>query len=421
MNIFIIGGDDGSCMLSALLLEDPTVNKIYHYGTHKDAIATDRYIPLNLTPWIDFENERSQILNFIDTLDIDLIIPIVLLYMLWDDLQIKIKTKNIPCLGPSKEIAMLEWSKILGKGLLTQLGIPTPEYSVYNLENLIKEFPNIKRPFVFKYDKDDRVGLQTVIVTDNTYQEEYELLKTTGHTRVGFCKTVLGPYFKPNFIVESFVEGVREYSYHVICNGVNWQYIGSARDYKKRFDDDVGFNTVGLGAYANVEINPIVHTYVDKILNHLKENGKEWIGIMYLGIMEDANGTPHVLEINTRLGNPELQVILPLINNNLKTLFYDTASNKQINAVSFNNQSAVTLRIIHKSYPYLPTDVKSINPIFPKSSEVCINYPIDRLLFNASIVGLANSVNEASDKIYNYLKDIDLNDFTYRKDIGYLK
>jgi phosphoribosylamine--glycine ligase len=421
MNIFIIGSNDGSCMLANLLLEDPNVSKIYHYGAYADAIVTDRYIPLNLSTYVDVNQERAIILNFLDTLDIDLIIPIALVYMLWDDLQIKIKSKNIPCLGPNTEIAMLEWSKIASKSLLKQLGIPTPNYSVYNLENLIKDFLNIKRPFVFKYDKDDRIGLQTVIVTDDNYQEEYEILKTTGNTRVGFFKTALGPYFKPNFIVESFIEGIREYSYHAICNNINWQYIGSARDYKRRFDGDVGFNTVGLGAYANVEINPIVHTYVDKILNHLKENGKEWIGIMYLGIMEDADGTPHVLEINTRFGNPELQVILPLINNNLKNLFYATASNQTIDTISFKDQSAVTLRLVHRSYPNSFTDVKSTTPIFPKSPNVLINYSMDRVLFNASIVALADSVSEASDKVYNYLKDIELSDYTYRRDIGYLK
>lgn len=419
MNILIIGNNDGSCMLVNLLLEDPGVNKVYHFGAYTGATTTDRYIPLNVDFEKNVDSEKNNLLEFLDILDIDLIIPVRLIYLLWNDLQVKIKSKNIPCLGPSKDIAMLEWSKIASKSLLKQLGIPTPNYTVYNLETLISNFLNIKRPFVFKYDKDDRLGLQTVIVTDDNYQTEYELLKTTGHTRVGGWETIFGPTFDPSFIVESFVEGVREYSYHVICNGINWQYIGSARDYKKRFDGDIGFNTVGLGAYAGVEINPILHTYVDKILNYLKADKKEWIGIMYLGIIEDSNGIPYVLEINTRFGNPELQVILPLVGNNLKDLFYKTASNQKIDNVFFKDQSAVALRIVHKDYPNVPVKEVSVN--LPESPEVYINYPMDRSLFNSSIVALGSSVTDASDKIYNYLENKEMHEFTYRCDIGYLK
>lgn len=421
MNILIIGGNCGSVLLANLLLEDKTVNKVYHHGAHT-TVATDRYIPLHVSPGLGVEKERAEVLGFLDILDIDLVIPTAVLYMLWDDLQIKIKSKNIPCLGPSKEIAMLEWSKILSKSLLKKLEIPTPDYTVYNLENLIKEFPNIKRPFVFKYDKDDRIGLQTVIVTDDNYQEEYELLKTSGNTRVGKWGEILGgPYFNPNFVVESFVEGVREYSYHVICNGVNWQYLGSARDYKKRFDGDVGFNTAGVGAYSGVEINPIVHTYVDKILNQLKENGQEWIGIMYLGILEDKNGIPHVLEINTRFGNPEMQVLLPTIETNLKDLFYAAATNQKINTVNFKDKSAVVVRVIHREYQHRDLTIEYTDPIFTASEDVCVIFPAYRTIFNASIVALGDSVDEASDKVYNYLKGIDTKDFTYRTDIGYLK
>lgn len=421
MNILIIGGNCGSSLLATLLLEDETV-KIYHYGAHINATATDRYIPLNTTPNLGVNEERAELLGFLDTLEIDLVIPTAVIYMLWKDLQDKVKSKKIPFLGTTREIAMLEWSKISGKKLLKKLGIPTPDHKIYNLETLIKEFPNIKRPFVFKYDKDDRIGLQTVIVTDDNYQEEYELLKTSGNTRFGNWGDILGGlYFDANFVVESFVEGVREYSYHAICNGVNWQYLGSARDYKKRFDGDVGFNTVGIGAYSGVETNPVVHTYVNTILNHLKETGQEWVGIMYLGILEDKNGIPHVLEINTRFGNPEMQVLLPTIETNLKDLFYTVATNQKINTIDFKNKSAVVVRVIHQEYQHRDLTLEFTNPIFTASKDVHVIFPMYRNLFNASIIALADSVNEASDKIYNYLKGIDTKDFTYRTDIGYLK
>lgn len=421
MNILLLGGTDGSHMLANLLLKDSGVNKVYHIGAYFRILESDRYVPLKINTHNEVSSQKNTILNFLDTLDIDLIIPVTLSYLLWNDLQIKIKNKNIPCLGPSKEIAMLEWSKILGKELLTQLEIPTPDYKIYNLETLITDFLNITRPFVFKYDSDDRFGLQTVIVNDANCQEEYERLKTSGNSRVDSWKGIRDSKFDPAFIVEKFIASKQEYSYHAICNKVNWQYIGSARDYKKRFEGDTGFNTSGIGAYAGIEINPVVHTYVDKIFKHLKENGKEWIGVMYLGIIEDQHGTPQVLEINTRFGNPELQVILPLINTNLKDLFYNVARNKQIDSILFSELSAVALRIIHKDYPNTPTDTRPVDPVFSEPTEIYINYPANRTLFNASIVALGDSITDASNKIYSYLENKEMHDFTYRKDIGYLE
>ncbi len=408
MNILIIGINDGSHMLAQLLLEYPNVT-VYHVGANPNLTKTDRYIPL-----------EKGIFNLIDTVKIDLFIPVSLIHLLWDELQNKIKEKNIPCLGPSKEIATLEWSRVSCKLLLKELEIPTPDYKVYNLEDLIEDFLNIKRPFVFKYDKDDRVGLQTVIVTDENYLEEYELLKTSGNKRVGLFKRVLGEDFNSTFIVEEFIYGTREYSYHAICNEVNWQYIGSARDYKKRFDGDIGFNTAGIGSYAGVETNPIVHNYVDRILAHLKEKGQLWIGVIYLGIMEDSKGIPHVLEINTRFGNPEAQVLLPLLNNNIRDLFYMTANNERIEPISFKNKSAVALRIIHKDYPNFPNKEITM-PVLKENKDLYISYPKGRNLINSSIVTIDDSVSKASDKIYSYIKDIEMYDFTYRKDIGYLK
>jgi phosphoribosylamine--glycine ligase len=167
------------------------------------------------------------------------------------------------------------------------------------------------------------------------------------------------------------------------------------------------------------DINPVVHTYAEKIYNHLKLNGQEWTGFMYLGVMEDKNGVPYVLEINTRLGNPELQVILPLIKNNLKDIFYSAATNKTIEPIQFKNKSAVAVRIINKSYHLASTN--STDPDLPEEAGLYINYPVSRHTFNASIVAVDDTVVGASDKIYKYLEGKDMHDFTYRTDIGYLK
>ena len=423
MNILILGGNEGSHMIAKLLLDCPRVDKVYHHGAYLKATPTSRYIPLNFDYEKSVAEQKDQLLSFIDIPGIDLIILNAIQYIIWPRLQEKIKNKNIPLLGPSKDIGMLEWSKVLGKELLTKLNIPTPKYKVYSLNELLDNFLKIERPFVFKFDKDDRLGLQTVIVTDENYLTEYDTLKEQGAGRLSAVQNeTVGPIVNPTFVVEEFLDVTREYSYHVISNSVSWQYLGSARDYKRRYENDQGFNTVGIGAYANVEINPIVHTYTEKILNYLKENDKEWIGFVYLGIMEDKNGIPHVLEINARLGNPELQVILPLIKNDIKNLFYTTATNQTIEPIEFKNKSAVAVRIINKDY-HLAEDPKNvISPDFDNPDDsIMVNYPIWRRVFNASIVAVDDSIDKASDRIYTYLEGKEMYNYTYRKDVGYLK
>jgi phosphoribosylamine--glycine ligase len=421
MNILLVGGNDGTHLIANMLLEDPTVTKVYHKGAFWKIQPSERYIP------IPFEDEsvidqKTHLLDMFNIPDIDLVIPTALPYIIWPEFYNKIKSAGLPTLSPTPEIGMLEWQKSLGKQLLKELDIPTPDYYVYNYDTLIAEFFNIKRPFVFKFEKDDRIGLQTVIVTDDNCQEEYNVLKEKGRARMFSIQTqTLGPLKDPTFVIETFLEGSREYSYHVICNGVNWQYFGSARDYKKRYEGDVGYNTVGLGCYSINDINPIVHTYAEKIYNHLKANGKEWMGFMYLGIMEDKDGVPHVLEINTRLGNPELQVILPLLENNLKDLFYSTATNQHIEPIRFKDKAAVALRIINKDYHLMSDDSGMTDPDLPPEQGLYINFTLNRQQFNSSIVAVEGTVKEASDKIYTYLEGKEMHDFTYRKDIGYLK
>lgn len=421
MNILLVGGNDGTHLIASMLLEDPTVTKVYHKGAYWKIEPSERYIP------IPFEgdslaDQKSQLLDMFNIPNIDLVIPTALQYIIWPAFFDKITSIGLSTLSPSPEIGMLEWQRSLGKQLLKDLDIPTPDFYICNYDTLVSDFFNIKRPFVFKFEKDDRIGLQTVIVTDDNCQEEYIVLKQKGRDRLFSTQTqTLGPLNDPTFVVETFLEGIREYSYHAICNSVNWQYMGSARDYKKRYDGDIGYNTVGLGCYSTNDINPIVHTYTEKIYNYLKANGKEWVGFMYLGIMEDANGVPHVLEINTRLGNPELQVILPLIENNIKDLFYSAATNNYINPICFKNKAAVALRIINKDYHLMSDNSGMIDPDLPPAPDLYINFSINRKQFNSSIVAVEDTVKQASDKIYKYLEGKDMHDFTYRKDIGYLK
>jgi phosphoribosylamine--glycine ligase len=415
MNILIIGSSDGAYTLSQLLLNDPAVTAVYHCsGSEKNKV--DRYFPIQVNEDDSKESQKNTLLSLVDIPNLDLIIVTALLYMLFKELNKKIKEKNIPCFAPNLEFAELEWSKIKSKALLKNLGIPTPDYNIYSADEFKEKFLSISRPFVFKYEKEDRAGQQTVIVTDSNYIEEYNYLIKEGHNR--FHIDLYGPFKDQKFIVEEFIEGSREYSYHAISNSVNWRYLGTARDYKKMYNNDTGFNTTGIGAYAPVDINPLVHTYADKILKHCQN----YTGILYLGIIEDKDGIPYVLEINTRPGNPELQVIFPLVQNNLANLFYLAATQQLIPAVTFKNLAASCVRIVTRDYkpsksPLIPINIEKANQENIHISEL----PNEGNRINCTLWTTADSVNAASDKIYKIIDNIEMHEFTYRTDIGYLK
>lgn len=418
MNILLLGISDGTHILSQLLLEDPKVKSVRHFGAWEDSESTDRYLPLPLNRHLPVYAQKDQLLESVNYPDIDLIIPTPLFYLLYKDLQNKIKEAGIPFLGPNPEIAYLEWSRVASKSLFKKLGIPSPDYAVYSAEEFKDKFLSIKRPFVFKFEKEDRNGLQTVIVTDENVNAEYQTLIKIGHKRL--YENIYGAFTDQKFIVEEFIEGSREYSYHVICNNVSWQYIGSARDYKRINENDRGHNTVGVGAYAPVDINPLVHEYAERIIKHCKT----YTGFLYLGIIEDKDGKPYVLEINTRPGNPELQVIFPLIENNLTDLFYAAATQQPIPNITFKNKAAASVRLFCQNYKTgasFPVMHPELTVEDAKKENMYLGLSSARHILNSSLCAVDDTIEKASDRIYKYLEDKELHEFTYRKDIGHFK
>jgi phosphoribosylamine--glycine ligase len=226
------------------------------------------------------------------------------------------RAKNIPILSPDYNLGMLEASKLVGKDLLNKVGIPTPKFETVNREELTNRFKTIPRPFVLKYEDDRRVGLQTIVITDENYEEEYNAFMSAKQS--GFMGRTYQDFLDQKFMIEEYLPGKAEYSWHALCNTTGWKFLGAARDYKKRYEGDKGHNTAGMGAYSPVyDLDDRVGEYCDKIVKHLIEQGTPYVGIIYLGIMTGPDGTPHILEINTRPGSPEGETILETVDNNL--------------------------------------------------------------------------------------------------------
>jgi len=432
MKIAIFGNSASTDFIVQTMLKCNKVETIYHLGAPINSLKTDRYIPISFHPDITVEKNKQFILEFPYKNIVNLILPMNNQYQLWTEFYNKMKNSKAAVLMSNRQVGMLEWSKIIGKKFIQEAGIPTSISKEYNLQELIKEFLNIPRPFVLKYDqywREELVGKNflegsnlkspTIIVTNENYKEEFDLLKKES-------SDLLTTKFLKNqkFLVEEYIDGIREFSYHALINDTSWTYLGCARDYKKRYENDQGYNTAGMGSYSPVtDVNPIIHSYVGRLRELLKQKGISYIGFLYLGIIIDKNGTPIVLEINTRPGCPEIQSILSVIDDNIVDLFYKAATNQELKPVKFSNKSAVSIRIINKEYNLDLTKKNIIQfpELYPPVENICIQYNTQQNILSSVITTTADNIDLASDDLYAFLKNKNMGNFTYRKDIGYLR
>jgi phosphoribosylamine-glycine ligase len=329
------------------------------------------------------------------------------------------KTCNVPVLCPSRECSYLEHSKLNLKSIMKEVDIPFPEFEVIvenrwgEIEDLKDEY-YYKNNFILKLDQSIvRTGAQTRISSIDQYK-----------------KTILS--FKRNdvdhgtFFVEKIMLG-KEISAHFLCNGTDWIYLGSARDYKQLYENSQGPNSSGTGSYSPVEyvdshVENQLCLYVDKILKYLNNNGIFYHGVMYLGVMIDQQGTANILEINTRPGNPEFGTIINTINSgNLLENLYNAAIGNQLTKITHSTESAVSINVVNQNYSIIPILEKINLEIVPDNRFTIIKYDVDyngnNYFFN--VLNTGYDVSKLSTEIYQYLEKQDLTGFRYRKDIGF--
>ncbi len=231
-----------------------------------------------------------------------------------------LRAAGIATLGPGREAARLEWSKRQAKELLLRLGLPTAAFRVAEspeeAERLIEGAPY---PLVLKADG-LAAGKGVVIARD------------AGEARATIDAWMrrgeLGEAAK-SVVVEECLEG-EEASVLILTDGERWLLFPPARDHKRIADGDVGPNTGGMGACAparvplSAEALRIAQRVVDPLLRALREAGTPYRGVLYLGLMLTSSG-PMVLEINARFGDPEAQVVLPLLTEDVYPLFLGAA------------------------------------------------------------------------------------------------
>jgi len=262
--------------------------------------------------------------------------------------------QNLTIFGPTKRASQLEWSKAFAKDFMRRHAIPTASYEVFGrddvpaLERYLKQSPF---PVVLKAD-----GLAAgkgVLVCQNL-QEALDGVRD-------ICQSQLFGSAGESVVVEEFMAGT-EASVFAVTDGDEYVTLAPAQDYKRQFDNDRGKNTGGMGSLApagNVDgamLNDVQRLIIEPTLAGMRAEGRPYSGCLYVGLMLTATG-PKVVEYNSRFGDPETQVVLPLFGGDLGTLLHaastsslgDWKSGATVDSVS--GGSAVCVVLASGGYP----------------------------------------------------------------------
>jgi phosphoribosylamine--glycine ligase len=256
---------------------------------------------------------------------------------------------QIAFVGPDKMDAQMEGSKDWSKIFMQKHGVPTAAYRTFTHHNLnegISYLENHSLPIVLKAD-----GLAAgkgVLICETKEEAIHELQLMITEKKFGSASNKV--------VVEEFLRGI-ELSVFVLTDGKNYQILPSAKDYKRIGEGDTGLNTGGMGAisplpFANeAYIKKVEQRIIIPTIEGLQKDGIHYVGFIFIGLM-NVNEEPYVIEYNCRMGDPETEVVLPRIQNDLVELMLATA-NGNLNKINLrvDPRTATTIMLVSAGYP----------------------------------------------------------------------
>ncbi len=332
-----------------------------------------------------------------------------------------LEAAGIPCFGPKANAAIIEGSKIFSKNLMKKYGIPTAAYEVFdNKEDALKYLEGCDYPTVIKADG---LALGKGVIIAQTKQEAVDAVHSMMEDKV-FGES------GSRIVVEEFLTGP-EVSVLSFTDGNVVKPMVSSMDHKRALDNDEGLNTGGMGTVAP---NPyytadVAKECMEKIflptINAMKAEGREFRGCLYFGLMITEKG-PKVIEYNCRFGDPETQVVLPLLESDLLTVMQAVTNGTLADTdVKFSNDSACCVILASKGYPVKYESGFEI--VLPETDDGIIyvagaKKDGDKLLSAGGrvlgVTATAPTLKEAVDKAYALTAKVKFDNGFCRKDIG---
>ncbi len=412
MKVMVIGGGGREHAIIKKIKENKNVTELYalpgNGGIAKDATCVDIGAK-DIDGVVAFAKEKA--------IDFAVVAPDDPLVLGMVDALNEI---GVPCFGPDKKAAILEGSKVFSKDLMKKYGIPTAAYEVFSdMDKALEYLETAPIPTVIKADG---LALGKGVIIAETREAAKDAVRSMMADKVFGASG-------DHIVIEEFMTGP-EVSVLAFTDGKTMVPMISSMDHKRALDGDKGLNTGGMGTIAP---NPyfteaVAKECMDKIfvptMEAMNAEGRTFKGCLFFGLMVTPDG-PKVIEYNCRFGDPETQVVLPLLESDLLTIMQHVAAGTLAEAeVKFSNKSACCVIMASKGYPEsyekgfeitLPENDKLIFIAGAKEAD-------GKLLTNGGrvlgVVELADTLPEAIEAAYAAVKTVNFDNAFYRNDIG---
>ncbi len=416
MNVLIIGSGGRESAMAWAVSQSPRLTQLYVAPGNGGTLKYGENVKLDIKPpFID-------LLNFVEDAGIELTIvgpeqPLV------DGIVEAFKRQGHPIFGPSLKAARLEGSKVYMKEFMDRYHIPTAKFKVFeDADTAIRFVERVNRPFVIKTDG---LAAGKGALVNLTVKETLEAINTI------MVERKFGTSGN-QIVVEDLLTGT-EVSVFVVTDGKDYQWLASAQDHKRVFDNDEGLNTGGMGAFAPA---PFLDEKTKKIIEEniikptilgMQQEGSPYTGILYIGLMLTNNG-PMVVEYNVRFGDPEAQVVLPLLDVDFLTMVQATAESR-LQDVRLHTRKGYCCGVVMASGGYPDAYQKSI-PItgnIEDEKDIFVfhagtTHSDEQLVTNGGRVlcvsAIGVTLEDAIEKAYRKVDKIHFEGQHYRKDIG---
>ncbi|WP_417212968.1 phosphoribosylamine--glycine ligase [Bizionia sp.] len=421
MNILILGSGGREHTFAWKLKQSPLCKALYVAPGNSGTAAIAENVAIGVT---DFQAIKTLVLekkiNMVVVGPEDPLVQGIHDFFLNDT-----DLKRVSVIGPEKAAAELEGSKEFAKEFMMRHNIPTAAYQSFNARTVEAGYQfleTLNPPYVLKAD-----GLAAgkgVLILNDLNEAKTELKSMLVDAKFGEASTKV--------VIEEFLDGI-ELSCFVLTDGKNYKILPTAKDYKRIGEGDTGLNTGGMGAVSPVPfatpefLNKIEEQVVKPTISGLQKDNLPYKGFVFIGLIKVGN-EPKVIEYNVRMGDPETEVVLPRLKNDLAEIFQAIA-NQTLDTINIeiDGRAATTVMLVSGGYP----------EAYEKGKEILgLDKLVDVLPFHAgaslkddkvvtsggrviAITSYGNTYSDALKKSYQNIDKLHFDKMYYRKDIGF--
>jgi phosphoribosylamine--glycine ligase len=421
MNILLLGSGGREHAFAWKMTQSPLCTQLFvapgNAGT--DSIATN----VNINP-TDFDAIKKLVVA--ENIEMVVVGPEdPLVHGIFDFFLNDKELQSIPVIGPSKLGAQLEGSKEFAKEFMIKHRVPTAAYDSFTKDTVEKGYrflETLQPPYVLKAD-----GLAAgkgVLILNNLNEAKQELRKMLVDAKFGQASSKV--------VIEEFLDGI-ELSCFVLTDGKNFKILPTAKDYKRIGEADTGLNTGGMGAISPVPfadaalLEKIEQRIVIPTIEGLKKDEIQYKGFVFIGLI-NVKGEPIVIEYNVRMGDPETEVVIPRLKNDLVELFVAVAKQKLDEIqLEIDARTATTVMVVSGGYPEDYEKGKEISGLDQVDGSIVFHAGTKlengKVLSNGgrvlAVTSYGNDYQEAVKKSYQNIEKLHFDTMYYRKDIGF--